>query len=79
MLALRKPVASNPANCEAICISGYMEDHHLGFPSAFLAGRGVRGSLEPVHEFCSVVQGSEDQKKDEEKNQNEDEHSDTAT
>lgn len=56
-----------------------MEDDHLGSLSAFLAGRGVRGSLEPVHEFSSVVQGSEDQKKDEEKNQNEDEHSDTAT
>lgn len=47
-------------------MSGYMENDLLGFPSAFLAGRCVRGSLEPVHKFFSVVQESENQKKDEE-------------
>lgn len=60
-------------------MSGYMENDLLGFPSAFLAGRGVRGSLEPVHKFSSVVQESENQKKDEEQYQDEDKHSDTAT
>lgn len=52
--------------------------------SAFLTGRGVRclrqyGVPNQHMTFSSVVEESENQKKDEEKNEDEDEYSNTAT